>query len=73
MWKNMVKLDRPRITIRYDTEKILFACWITEVRIETYVYSIQYSLLLHGKNSCANAPQYYVMLTLPVLFRLKMV
>jgi hypothetical protein len=40
MWKNMVTVDRPRMTIRYSTEKILFACRITEVRIETYVYNI---------------------------------
>jgi len=40
MWKSVVKVDRPGMTIRYDTEKILFACRITEVRIETYVYSI---------------------------------
>ena len=34
-----VKLDRPRMTIRSCTESVIFACRITEARIETYVYN----------------------------------
>jgi len=35
-----IKLDRPRMTIRNGTENIIFACHITEIRIETYVYNV---------------------------------
>jgi hypothetical protein len=35
MWKNMVQPDRPPMTVSYSAEEMLFACRITEARIQT--------------------------------------
>ena len=45
------------------------ACWITKAT-DTHIPNMQYLLLFHGHNGYANAPQCYVLRTLPVFFRL---
>ena len=37
------------------------------LRLKTYTQNMQYVLLLNCKNGCTNAPQFYVIRTLPVL------
>jgi len=29
--------DRPQMTIQHDAEKMLYACWLTKTRIETFI------------------------------------
>ena len=36
MWKNMVQIDRPQMTILYDTAKTRFACRIAEAGVGTH-------------------------------------
>jgi hypothetical protein len=36
------------------------------LRLPTHIHNIQYSLLFHCNVGCTNAPQYYVIITLPV-------
>jgi hypothetical protein len=43
-----------------------FACWITKITDTHSEYVIL--LLFHGNNGYANAPQFYVIRTLPVLY-----
>jgi hypothetical protein len=62
MWKNIVELGRPQMTIWH----MHFACWIPEATNTRLDYVIL--LLFHCCNGCTNAPQYYVKCTLPVLF-----
>ena len=35
-WRNMVQREKPQIIIKHDGENMLFACWITEARIQTH-------------------------------------
>ena len=50
--------------IRTKTSSVAYACscWIPKAT------NIHYSLLFHCNNGCTNAPQCYVIRTLPVLF-----
>jgi hypothetical protein len=59
MWKNIVELSRPHVTIW----RMRIACWINKATHHTHTKNIQYSLLLHSNNGCTNAPQYYVIRT----------
>jgi hypothetical protein len=45
-----------------------FACWIPKAR-NTHTQLVQYSSLLHHNNGCPNAPQCYVIHTMPFLFQ----
>jgi bisphosphoglycerate-dependent phosphoglycerate mutase len=58
MWKNIIKLDRPQVTIQYGVEKMRLSCRSRNIR---------YTLLYHGKTIYANAPPYHVARTVPVL------
>jgi hypothetical protein len=60
MWKNMVERGRSQMTIW----RMRIACWYLRVQIHTQ--NMQYLLLFHCNNSCTNAPQCYVLRTLPV-------
>jgi len=46
--------------------RMLFSCWISKAT--DYSQNMQYLLLFNDKNGCKNAPQCYVIRTLPVLF-----
>jgi hypothetical protein len=54
MWKNIVKLGGPQMTIWH----VHFACWIPEATNTHSDYIIL--LLFHCCNGCTNAPQCYV-------------
>jgi len=60
MWKNIVELDRPQMTIR----RIRIACWIrksTHTHTHTQTHTLSENVLLfHGNSGYANAPHYYV-------------
>jgi hypothetical protein len=62
MCKNMVEPDRPHMAIRH----MRFACWITNVTNTHLEYVIILAFPRH--NGCTNAPQRYVIGSLPVLF-----
>jgi hypothetical protein len=64
MWENMVEPDRPHDNIIW---RMRFACWITEA---TDTHSEYVILLFFGSNGYANAPECYVLRTLPALFLL---
>ena len=59
---NIVEPGRTQMT---NGSRSLFAGYL---RIQTHIHNIQYSLLFHCKNDCTNAPQYYVIRSLPLLF-----
>jgi hypothetical protein len=61
MWKNCLEPDEPLMTIWH----MCIAFWVPKAT-KTLVYYVML-LLSHDKNCNANAPQYYVILTLPVL------
>lgn len=42
-----------------------FACRVCKARTQTHTHNMWYLLLLHGSNHSANAPQSYVIRTLP--------
>ena len=63
MWKNSVQWGSPQMTIC----PTCIACCITN---QTHAQNMQYVLLYHCNNGCRNAPQCYVIHTLPVLFGL---
>jgi len=61
MWKNIVELGRP-------VDKMAHAHWMLDIKGYIYTHS-EYVLLttfFHCNNGCMNAPQYYIMCTLPV-------
>ena len=61
MWKNIVECGRPQMAIW----RMCVACWIIK---DTRTHSEYVILLLFHCFSCyTNAPQYYVIHTLPVL------
>jgi len=66
MWKNNVELDRPQMTIQHG------ACALHAVylRLDSHTQNMQYLFDSQCSNGYANAPQRYVIRTLPVLFRL---
>ena len=61
-WKNLVERGRPQVTIW----RMLIACWIPKAT-DTHAQDVSYSLLLHNNNGCTNAPECYVIRTLPAL------
>jgi hypothetical protein len=61
MWNDTVEPGGPQMTIWCNR----IACWITKA---TNILNI-YLLLFHYNNSCTNAPQCYVIRTLPVTLR----
>ena len=63
MWKNTAEPDKPQMTIHYS------ACALRAryPRLQTHTQNVQYLLLFHCSISCTNAPQLYVLRTLPVL------
>ena len=66
MWKNIVQRGRPQTIWRMRT-----ACWLPKAT-STHTETVYYSLLFHC-NGCTNAPQCYVIRTVPALFSLKTV
>jgi hypothetical protein len=62
MWKHFVERGRPQMTIW----RMRIACWIPKVT-STHTQVVQYLLFFHTNNGCTNAPQYYVIRTLPIL------
>jgi energy-converting hydrogenase Eha subunit H len=40
MWKYRVQLDRSQMTIKYDAEKMRFACRITKARLQTFSFKV---------------------------------
>jgi hypothetical protein len=36
VWKNIVEVERPQMTVRYDAEKVRFACRVTKTRMRTH-------------------------------------
>jgi len=68
--KDTVQLDRPRMTMWL----LRIACWITKsTRTHTHTHK-QYVILLlfHCNKGYANGPKFYLLLTLPALFKLPM-
>jgi len=68
MWTIMAEADWPHKTI----QRMRFSCWVTKstdihTHTQTHTQNIKYVLLFQGKNGYANAPQCYVMRSLPLL------
>ena len=61
-WKNMVEPDRPQLAIWYG------ACASHAEYKTTETHSEYVILSFHGNNGYANAPHWYSVRTLPVLF-----
>jgi hypothetical protein len=66
MWKNVVERERPQMLIW----RMRIACWIPKAADTHTTY--KYILLFHYNNDCTNAPQCYVIRTLPLLLDLVM-
>ena len=62
MWKNIVKLGRPHVTNMAHAG---------DLRLQIYIQNVYYLLLFHCNCGCTNAPQCYVIRTLPVLFHVE--
>jgi len=60
MWKNIVEPDRLQMTVW----RMCISCWIP---VATDTPSKHLILVFHCNNGCTNAPQCYVIRTLPVL------
>jgi hypothetical protein len=69
VWGNVEEYGRVRQATddNMTQKKMCFAFWKTNARIQTHTLNIQYLLLLHSKNGYMNAPQCYVICTLPML------
>ena len=64
VWNNVEKYCRVgQVTIW----RMRIACWIPKAT-NTHTHAVQYSLPFHVNNGCTNAPQFYVIRTLPVSF-----
>jgi len=63
--KNIVQPDRPQMTIW----RVRIALWIPKATNTNLQYVIL--ILFHSNNGCKNAPQCYVIPTLPVLLKLR--
>jgi hypothetical protein len=61
LWKNVVERGRPQMTIW----RMCNALWIPKA---TNTHNIEYILLFHCSSGCKNAPNCYVICTLPVFF-----
>ena len=61
-WKNIVERSTPQMTVWRKH----IACWIHKAA-NRHTQIVQYSLLFHSDSGCRNAPQCYVIHTLPVL------
>jgi hypothetical protein len=62
--KNMVEADRPKMVIQCYA----WALHAGYLRLQTHTDNMQYLLLFHGNNGNANAPQYYILHIVHVLF-----
>jgi len=62
MWNNTVHPDRPQMTIWH----MLIACWIPKATNTGSEYVIL--TVFYCNNGCKNAPHFYVIFTLPLLF-----
>jgi hypothetical protein len=63
MWKNIVERGRQQMTIW----RMRIACWVPKAT-NSHTHIVWYSLIIHNNNGCMNAPQCYVIRTLPVSF-----
>jgi hypothetical protein len=61
--KNITKRGRPQVTIW----RMCIVCWMLKTT-NTHTQVVQYWLPFHSNNGRKNAPQCYVIRTLPVLF-----
>jgi len=61
MWNDTAEPDGPQMTIWCNR----IACWITKATNTLNIHL----LLFHYNNGCINAPQCYVIRTLPVMLR----
>jgi len=52
-------------------EKMWFVCLMTKARVQTHTDNFKYLLLFHTISAYMNAPQYYVIHTLPVFIRMQ--
>jgi hypothetical protein len=64
MWKNIVEPYRSQMII----QRMGIACWIIKATDSPYQYVILAAFV--RKNGCTNAPQFYIIRTLPVLFQI---
>jgi hypothetical protein len=62
VWKNIVEAGRPQMTMWC----MRITCW-TPKATNTHTQVVLYLLFFHSNNGCTNAPQCYVIRTLPVL------
>ena len=62
--KNIVQRGRPQMAIW----RMRIACWITKATNTHSEYVILFFCFSHHNNGCTNAPQRYVIRTLPILF-----
>jgi hypothetical protein len=65
MWKNIVELGRPQMMIEYGACTTYIAGWINKVANTHLEYFIL--IAFQYNDGYANAPEYYVIRTLPVL------
>jgi hypothetical protein len=63
MWKHVVQPDRTYKKIL----RVRIACWINNAT-HTHTQNVQSLLLFHCNNTYMNAPQFYVIRTLLILF-----
>ena len=64
MWKSTVKSGRPQATVQYGAR----ALHAGKLRLHPSTQNMQYVLLFHCNGGCTNAPQFYAIRTMPVLF-----
>jgi len=62
MWKNIVQLDRPQMTVW----RMRIPCW-TPKATNAHFRNAQYALLFLYDSGCTNPPECYVIRKLPVL------
>jgi len=65
MYKNTEDPGRPQITIW----RMRITCWIPKA---TDTHSEYVKIILYSNNGYTNAPEWYVLYTMPILFSLKM-
>jgi len=61
MWKNIVESGRP-----HDNMAHVHAGYL---RLQTHTHNMWHVLLSYCNGGCSNAPECYIIRTLPVLFR----
>jgi len=65
MWKNSAQRERPQMTIWCKR----ITCWMPKAK--THTQNMQHLLLFPRNNGCTNAPQCYVVCTLPAFSNLQ--